>query len=239
MKLTTRTFQVVAFDLDDTLYPEAQFVRGGFRAVADWAEETLGISAPIALAELQSLFDAGIRDHVFDLWLEERELPGEVWVSAMVAAYRRHVPRIELFPGARDCLAHRRGTGSRTGLVTEGYAEVQKAKIEALRLSQLIDAVVISDEYSRGQWKPSKRPFERLIEATRAAPDQMVYVGDNPAKDFLGARELGLATVRMRIAGGLHFMEEPPSPPHAPDWEVASFPELERLLGEKGPSTSP
>jgi putative hydrolase of the HAD superfamily len=199
----------------------------------------LGISEPIGLAELQAYFDAGIRDRVFDLWLEERGLPPELWVPAMIKVYRSHVPQIEMYPGARECLIRRRAAGGRMGLVTEGYQEVQKAKIEALRLEQLIDATVISDENSRGEWKPSPRPFQRLVEVTQAAPERILYVGDNPAKDFLGARDLGLGTVRMRIAGGLHFSEEPPSARHAADLEVASFPELEGLLGENGPNASP
>ncbi|MGA2111910.1 MAG: HAD-IA family hydrolase [Anaerolineales bacterium] len=239
MKITTGNFQVIAFDLDDTLYPEAQFVRSGFRAVAGWADRVLGISEPIGLAELQAYFDAGIHDRVFDLWLEERGLPPDPWVPVMIRVYRTHVPRIGMYPGARECLVRRRAAGFRIGLVTEGYALVQKAKIGALKLDQLIDVVVISDEDSRAEWKPSLRPFQRLVEGSGAAPERVLYVGDNPAKDFLGARDLGLATVRMRIPGGLHYSEEPPSARHAADWEVANFPELEELLGKDGPNASP
>lgn len=236
MKLNTRNLQVIAFDLDDTLYPEAQFARGGFRAVAAWADRVLGISEPIGLAELQSYFDAGIRGKIFDLWIEERGLPPESWVPVMIEVYRNHIPRIGMYPGARECLVRRRAAGFQIGLVTEGYARIQNAKIEALQLGELIDVAVISDENSRGEWKPSSRPFQRLVEATRAAPERVLYVGDNPAKDFLGARDLGLATVRMRCVGGLHFSEEPNSARDAPDWEVADFSELEELLGEGGPN---
>ncbi|MGQ9635778.1 MAG: HAD family hydrolase, partial [Bryobacteraceae bacterium] len=33
----------VAFDLDDTLYLERDYVRSGFEAVGEWAKERLGI----------------------------------------------------------------------------------------------------------------------------------------------------------------------------------------------------
>ena len=36
--------EAVVFDLDDTLYPEADYVLSGFQAVADWAEVHLGIA---------------------------------------------------------------------------------------------------------------------------------------------------------------------------------------------------
>ena len=239
MKPTTRNFQVVAFDLDDTLYPEGQFVHSGFGAVARWADRQLGISEPIGLAELQRYFEAGIRERVFDLWLEEHDLPPDPWVPVMVQVYRNHVPRIELYPGARECLVHQRTVGRQIGLVTEGYAGVQRAKIHALALEALLDVVVITDENSRKEWKPSPHPFQQLVEGTRAVPERILYVGDNPAKDFQGARGLGIATVRMRVSGGLHSSEDPLSPSQAADWEVASFPQLEELLEGTPPIGGP
>ena len=35
--------RAVVFDLDDTLYPEHAYARGGYRAVAAWGEERLGL----------------------------------------------------------------------------------------------------------------------------------------------------------------------------------------------------
>ena len=39
MKPSLRSVRLIAFDLDDTLYPELSFVQSGFRAVARVVEE--------------------------------------------------------------------------------------------------------------------------------------------------------------------------------------------------------
>jgi len=67
-------WRAVVLDLDDTLYPEAAYVRSGFRAVAGRAEGTLGIPAPEGERELVSLFEAGVRGDTFDRWLAARGL---------------------------------------------------------------------------------------------------------------------------------------------------------------------
>ena len=47
-----------------------------------------------------------------------------------------------------------------------------------------------------------------------------IYVGDNPAKDFVTPRRLGWQTVRLRVHGQLRFTEEPPSPAYRAAVEV-------------------
>jgi len=56
-----------------------------------------------------------------------------------------------------------------------------------------------------------------------------VYVADNPRKDFIGARQLGWRTVRVRRDGGEHHRYEA-SVAEAADVEIASLRELPRLI---------
>jgi putative hydrolase of the HAD superfamily len=55
------------------------------------------------------------------------------------------------------------------------------------------------------------------------AGGEAVYVGDNPRKDFRGAREAGMATIRIRRPEGLHAQDEPATPADAPDREIGSL----------------
>ena len=45
-----------------------------------------------------------------------------------------------------------------------------------------------------GATKPDPRPFEAALRALEVSPEQAVYVGDDPTRDFEGARRAGLAT---------------------------------------------
>ena len=63
-------FQLVAFDLDDTLYPEREFVHSGFTAVAQYLDDLGIIEAESFFTTATSLFTTGARGNIFDLVLE-------------------------------------------------------------------------------------------------------------------------------------------------------------------------
>jgi len=221
--------RAVVFDLDDTLYPERAFVLSGFRAVAMWAEEHLGVSADQVLTELYQLFEGGIRGNTFNHWLESHGLKAEDWVPQMVQVYREHEPHIEPYPEVPGLLRRLR-LHYRLGLVSDGYAEVQKRKLTALGLTSCFDVLVFSDEWGREAWKPNSKPFEIALERLKVTGPEAVYVADNPLKDFLGARQVGMWTVRVRRPDGLYSHLEPASSEHAPDVEIETLDRLEIVL---------
>jgi len=64
---------VLVFDLDDTLYPECDYVRSGFAAVDRWLREHRGVTGFSEIANAH--FRGGRRGNIFDLSLEELGLP--------------------------------------------------------------------------------------------------------------------------------------------------------------------
>ncbi|MBW2083916.1 MAG: HAD family hydrolase [Deltaproteobacteria bacterium] len=221
--------RAIVFDLDDTLYPEQAYVFSGFHAVAAWAETHLGILAKQGFPKLCQLFAEGVRGNTFNRWLESREIKPGDWVPQMVQVYREHKPQIVPYPEVPGLLQklHQR---YRLGLLSDGYAEVQKRKLVALELTSYFDAVVFSDEWGRESWKPKPRPFESVLQRLGVTGPQAAYVADNPAKDFLGARQVGMWTVRVRRQDGLYSRLESPSPEYAPDLEIKTLNELETAL---------
>jgi putative hydrolase of the HAD superfamily len=221
-------WRAVIFDLDDTLYPERDYVLSGFRAVADWAERRGFDSADSAFASLESMFSSGVRGDTFDRWLESKGLP-KLLSAEMVAAYRAHTPRLSPFPQIVPLLESLRGR-AKLGLVSDGYLAVQRAKFAALGLAEHFSAVVFSDELGRDCWKPSPRPFERVLDLLDERPSAAVYVADNCAKDFLGARRAGLSTIWVKYSEGDYCRNDPPTADHAAEQVVRSVAELTTLL---------
>lgn len=219
-------WRAVVFDLDDTLYPERDYVRGGFVAVAEWAASGLGKERQAVFDELWAMFEAGVRGDTFDRWLDRSGFPAEGNRERMITAYRGHQPRLEPYPDVLPILTALRGK-AQLGLITEGARSVQEMKLAALGLSQAFDKVVVLGEEERSDWKPSPRPFELWLMETGIAPADAVYLGDNPGKDFLGARRAGWFSIRVRRPDGLHHDEEPFAPEAAPDLEV---PDLESAI---------
>ena len=191
----SRPVRLVVFDLDDTLYLEADFVRSGFAAV----ESALGIRGLAATA--WALHAAGLRGTVLTEALR-RHASDEV--AHAVAIYRCHRPRIALAPDAAAALAvlapH---AATELALLSDGDAGTQRNKIEALDLTRWIPRITLTDELgpNRARWKPHPEGFQRLQGAR--ASTECVYVADNPRKDFDAPARLGWRTVRVCRAGGL------------------------------------
>ena len=219
------------FDLDDTLYPERSYVLSGFHAVAKWVECTLAIPAEKTARELETLYVQGVRGHTFGLWLEQQgvDRQRDELIRQMVVVYREHEPILTPFDGIPELLSDV-GRRCKLGLITDGFLAVQQRKWESLHFNGVFHAVVFSDIFGRQHWKPSHVPFEAALRTLQVAPEAALYVGDNPAKDFLGARQLGMKTIRFRSSGGEHALAEPESACHAPDATVENVQCLLHLL---------
>jgi putative hydrolase of the HAD superfamily len=188
-----RRVTAVLFDLDDTLYPEREYVLSGYRAVAWFAGSRYGRSA----RDVESLLVRRLEQHgragAFDALA--RTLGQPEAVPALLHVYRTHRPRIRPYPDVRPALARLRERGVRLGVVTDGKATVQHYKLEALGLEEHFDVVVASDDIDTA--KPAAEPFEVACTRLGSVPGDAVYVGDDPAKDFVGPRGLGMATIRV------------------------------------------
>lgn len=229
--------QAIVFDMDDTLYPERDYVLSGFRAVAEWGSTTFGIDAATGFTQLQMLFETGVRGDTFNRWLTDLNIiqqydePEKVnaIVASLLQIYRQHLPTLRPFPevtAAIPQLAKR----YRLGLVSDGYLAVQQRKWAALNLAQHFRGVVFSDQWGKPAWKPSPKPFIEVLKLLDISPTQAVYVGDNPLKDFLGARQIGMKTIWLKREQSEYANKQPPTTAHMPDQMVTSWASLRKEL---------
>jgi putative hydrolase of the HAD superfamily len=188
---------ILIFDLDDTLYPERTYVESGFHAVARWGEARFGWPAQESFERMRALFDHHGRGRVFDLWLKAQGArPTRSRVDAAVRVYRHHDPDIQL-PEPHGALLERLTGLQPLYLVTDGHKVVQEKKIAALGIAPLFTGIYITHRYGRAAAKPSPRCFELIRRRAKADWADMVYVGDDPAKDFVTLNRLGMPTIRV------------------------------------------
>lgn len=224
-----KSLSAVLLDLDDTLYPEREFARGGFRAAAAVLAERLQRSADELFELFWQSFDRGVRGSIFDSVLAElNAVHDDEVIAELVRAYRLHEPQLKLFEDA-DRLFEALWPRYGLGLLTDGAADVQRRKVKALGLQSRVEAIVYSDDFGREHWKPSPIPYLELLRKMHADPSHAVYVGDNPKKDFIGARRLGLQTVRIRRPNTEHGHVKPSTGFEA-DHEIASLDALPEWL---------
>ena len=188
----------VVFDIDDTLYLERDYVRSGFLHVA----RTIGRSdeeVRTLAAWLWAAFEAGVRSDTFDrLRATFPDVGRRSSTADLVEAYRSHVPSIDLLPGTADVLDSLRRRGTRLGVLSDGPGDSQAAKARALGLDTWFDPVLLTSSYGTDFAKPGHAGFAEIARLWALPPAELVYVADNPAKDFVGPRGLGWRTVRIR-----------------------------------------
>jgi putative hydrolase of the HAD superfamily len=192
--------KAVIFDLDGTLYNERDFVESGFRVATRYISTKYDLDFDKVYTTLVSDFESGLRGKNFDVLVEKLNLPHEE-VSNLIEIYRKHKPNISLCPDAEVILRELKGK-LKLGLITDGWQETQRNKISALNLEPYLDIVIINDTLDKEYWKPSKKSFQVMLDRLGVQAPEAVYVGDNPVKDFIGAKELGILTIRVRRGGG-------------------------------------
>ncbi|MCC2981312.1 MULTISPECIES: HAD family hydrolase [unclassified Sphingomonas] len=217
----------IVFDLDDTLYLEQDYVRSGIRAVGEWFAKRTGITEFAETAE--RLWGAGRRQMLFDATLQDMGIANsQAMIHELVETYRNHPPVIALANDALDLLAS--GSEYRFALITDGIASTQRQKIEALGLSRFgFDPIIATGDLGIGFHKPHRRAFEAVMESHRIESSAIVYVADNPAKDFLAPKALGWRTIQIDRPAAVH-PRTPPDPDHAAEAHITTLADLHATL---------
>lgn len=177
---------VVIFDLDDTLYPEREYVRSGYNAIAREYPQIDDMA--------EKLWNAFLEDKpAIDYVLEQERITTEK--ENCLRIYRYHNPEIHLYEGIGEML-HRIKKTKKIGIITDGRPEGQKAKIKALGLDNLVDKILITDELGGTEYrKPNTKAFEIMRNAFTYSYSKICYIGDNLKKDGIAPEKLGMVFI--------------------------------------------
>ena len=82
-------------------------------------------------------------------------------------------------------------------LVTDGNKIVQKNKVEALGIKNIFKKIFITHRFGLKNAKPSLYCFEIIKKIEECTWSDMIYIGDNPHKDFVNLNKVGAETARI------------------------------------------
>lgn len=186
--------EAVIFDLDDTLYSEKEYVKSGFKKIS----EHFKISE--LESELWKAFESG--EKPIDKVFKKREIQN--LKEEALHTYRYQKPEIYLYDGVSEML-ERLHRSHKIGIITDGRPEGQRAKIDALDLALKADEIIITDELGGTEYrKPNPAAFILMQQKLGTPFEKMVYVGDNPEKDFQASDKLGIRAICFKNHDGLY-----------------------------------
>ena len=223
--------RAVTVDLDDTLFPQSAWLAGAWAAVAAAA---VPYGVPDLLPSLLSVAAEGSdKGAIIDRALAEVGVDGTDFMFALVAAFSTWAPAsLDLYPGARDALVRLRSAGLALAIITDGNPVIQRSKLRALGLFELVDHIVISDEIGgRAARKPSPLPFQRALELCGCSADRPSTSATDRPRTSLAPQAVGMRAVRVRTGEYSSTPDGDPTP-----WLTAdTFAEAVDLLLPAGP----
>ncbi|ARK30049.1 HAD family hydrolase [Halalkalibacter krulwichiae] len=231
----------IIFDVDDTLYDQAQSFHKTVRKL---------FQEPFSDEEIDELYRASRKysEILFDQ-SEAGEITQFEWQTGRIMAackdfnipidtekatifhetYVTEQKNITLFPEVEELLNVLHKEGKQLGILTNGEEKHQAMKMKQLNLSRWIPAEMTFISGSIGHAKPKREVFDFIEEKMDLDQTKTVYIGDNFEKDIIGAKQAGWQAIWMN-----HRKKNLPTyTTYKPDKEVHSAKELLELLVKK------
>ena len=182
------------FDLDETLYDEKTFVLSGLRYVAPFLSLNSQYSEGEMFDFMQDEFNSDGRAKIFQ-HLKKTFVDFEFETEKLIEVYRSQEPNLKLYEDAKNLLSSL--SNYSIYLVTDGNRMTQWSKINALGINAVFKKIFVTDEHGVEAKKPHLKCFELIKALEKCEWQNMVYVGDDPHKDFINLKPLGMRTVRV------------------------------------------
>lgn len=199
--------KAVVFDLDDTLISEKEYVLSGFKKVSKVMEERYKLNSNIIYEKMMEFFKVSSKN-VFNKVLEYFDIKySDEDILTLINVYRNHNPNISFYDDVIPTINYLKEKGIKLGIITDGYKETQHKKIEALGCEELFEEIIITDELGKKFWKPNKKAYKIMAEKLNVKFNEMIYVGDNEQKDFIGANELGIITIMIERVDSIYVKD--------------------------------
>ena len=227
-------WEILLFDLDHTLFDFDASKRESFSRVIATCPGDHDLDALLAtLAEVENPLWRGLESGT--VRLEDLNLlrwSGLVDRAGLDAdpddlgrSYLHELGRTgSLYPGAREMLESLAAT-HRLGMITNGYSEVQRARMEVFDFGHLFDVVTISSEI--GIAKPDPDFFApTMADLGDPDPATVLVVGDSLSSDIAGAVNAGFDSCWYNPHG-----KPIPDGSAEPSHQVKTFAELHELVG--------
>ena len=197
-------YQAILFDLDDTLISlrgcEAQALQRTLaeaglmeRLPADYG------SVSATFAEISGRYwghrsgKGYSRDEILEHSLRDLfayyELDAAQSAPMAIKYWSAFCRSAALNPGALETL-NRLSQHFRLGVITNGYIDSQRGRLEAAGLTDYFDPILISEEV--GVAKPDRRIFEMALAQLDMRREDVLYVGDSIGHDHEGCISAGI-----------------------------------------------
>lgn len=225
------TIRCVIFDLDDTLYDcLRQRVPAAHRHAAQ-AMVDAGLEGKV-----EAVFRARMRAFRQDPMLRyidpevsrkfRAASPDAIAAAAREAYFTCPVSKLKLFRGSLPLLRFLARKGVKNFIVSFGEPAIQRQKIRALGLDRepSVEKIYYAD---RDNILTKEAAFQKIQNQLGLKPEQILIVGDRPAREIRAGNDLGMYTAR--VHHGEFKSQMPAGSEEEPDHIIGNISEVRKL----------
>ncbi len=223
-------FKAIIFDLDNTLIDFVQMKEMSCKAaIAAMVGGGFPLDEKKAYKELFALYGVhGIENTtIFQKFLQK--FLGHVdyrLLAKGISAYRKvQSSFLEPYPDVRSTLIKLKEKGLLLGIVSDAPRLKAWTRLGETKLEDFFDVVITLGDTKK--LKPHKSPFQKAINSLQINPKEILFVGDNPRRDILGAKKAGMKTALAKYGQVFEGKEI------IADFELNHFSELLKIINEK------
>lgn len=196
-----RMTKAIIFDLDNTLIDFMGIKKMSCEAaVSAMIDAGVKLDQNKALKILFGLYDQyGIEyNKIFQKFLLKinRKIDYKILSKGIVAYRKVSSGFLHPYPGVYKTLLKLKEKGLKLAIVSDAPRLKAWTRLCEMNIDDFFDVVVAFGDTK--EKKPSKLPFEKALKELNLKPSEVLMVGDNPERDILGAKRLGMKTVLAR-----------------------------------------
>lgn len=191
-------YQWILFDADETLFHfnafaglQRMFEGYGINFSREQFIEYQLVNKPLWVQYQDNEITAQLLQETrFEEWAKKVGVTPKAMNSAFMMAMAEICTPLD---GARELLDSLLANNVKMGIITNGFTELQKIRLEKTEFSHYFELIIISEQV--GVAKPDKRIFEYTFSQMGAVDlSNILMVGDNPDSDVLGGMNAGIDT---------------------------------------------
>lgn len=218
----------IIFDLDDTLYPQLEYTRQCLHATVNYISDISGENKEVIKVKLDEILEKNGIEYkfIFNDLFKEINFDGTPHLKEILELFWSCKPEITTFDNVLDVLTLLE-KHYRLAILTDGHVHIQEQKINTLGIKDFFEYVLVTDSLGVEYRKPSEVGYKKLLEDMNIKPQECIYVGNDPRKDFLACKELEIKTVRIRQGDYKNITLDKM---HEADFEICAIEDLLNII---------
>jgi len=183
-------YKLVIFDLDDTLYPEREYLFSAYESIAKLVAERTGSNERVYSDYLKNTFINGGRGNLLDSFIDAFNLSNTVSIQELLHILRTIHCELFLYRKAKVLLDYIQKEGVMAVIFTNGNLTQQRNKISCLKIRESYPAVAV---YYAAEYEPKPSPvgLNAILQYYNVDSKKVLVIGDS-ATDHDAAKAAGI-----------------------------------------------